>query len=264
MAEQDSILLKAENGIAEIRLNRPQVLNALNEDLARRFADALLALKGDRAIRAVLIRGEGRGFCAGGDVATFSTAPDALDRLIRQFHRVVELLTSLPMPTVAVLHGAVAGAGLSLSLACDFAIAADTAKFTLAYAKLGATPDGGSTWSLPRLVGIRKAMEIAFLSEVFSAEEALRLGLVTRVVPAAAVHDEGVAFARRLADGPTTAFGRTKQLIYKSFEADLEQQLEAERALLVASQETSDFKEGIAAFLGKRPPTSRDDSASRE
>jgi 2-(1,2-epoxy-1,2-dihydrophenyl)acetyl-CoA isomerase len=256
MTEPDSVLVELTNGIAHVRLNRPHVLNALNEEMASRFANVIGTLHNDPAVRAVMVSGEGNAFCAGGDVATFSTDVESLERidqLIRNFHDAAGLLTRLAVPTIAVLHGAVAGAGLSLSLACDFAIAADRTKFTLAYAKLGTSPDGGSTWSLPRLVGTRKALEIACLSEVFTAEEALRLGLVTRVVPCENLQADAHAFARRLADGPTAAYGRTKRLIYGSFAASLDEQLEAERLSFLASAQTADFEEGKAAFLSKRP-----------
>lgn len=257
MPDQPSVIVEREGGLAIVRLNRPHVINALDAAMADRLCEVIERLAADRSLRGLVLRGEGRGFCAGGDVGGFSDeaeALQALDFLIRRFHGAVETLVTLPVPTVAILHGAAAGAGFSLSLACDFAIAADTTKFTLAYARIGTTPDGGSSWALPRLVGTRKAMEIACLSEVFGADEALRLGLVTRVVPADRVGDEGMAFARKLAAGPTAALARTKALIQGAGSASLAEQLEKEREAFLASARTQDFAEGRAAFLGKRPP----------
>lgn len=257
MPDQPSVIVEREGGLAIVRLNRPHVINALDAGMADRLCAVIEGLAVENSLRALVLRGEGRGFCAGGDVGGFSDEADALqalDFLIRRFHGAVETLVALPVPTVAILHGAVAGAGLSLSLACDFAIAADNTKFTLAYARIGTTPDGGSSWVLPRLVGTRKAMEIACLSEMFGAEEALRLGLVTRVVPADRVGDEGMAFARKLAAGPTAALARTKALIQGAGSASLAEQLEKEREAFLASARTQDFAEGRAAFLGKHPP----------
>lgn len=257
MSLTDPVILERDAGLAVVRLNRPHVMNALDVGMAERLCDVIESLAADKTLRAVAIRGEGRGFCAGGDVSGFAEDPDAmrqLDLLIQRFHAAIEFLTRIAVPTVAILHGAVAGAGFSLSLACDFAIAAETTKFTLAYAKIGTTPDGGSSWALPRIVGTRKAMEIALLSDVFGADEALRLGLVTRVVPADRVAEEGMAFARKLASGPTAALARTKALIQGAGTATLPEQLEREREAFLASARTRDFAEGRAAFMGKRPP----------
>lgn len=257
MTDTDSVRVIRDGGLVQLVLNRPSVINAFDVGMADRFATAMQSLAGDPAVRCVVLRGEGRGFCAGGDVASFGSDDASLERLntlITRLHEGIDQMTRLAVPTVAILHGAVAGAGLSLSLACDFAVAAETTKFTLAYAKIGATPDGGATWSLPRLVGTRKAMEIACLSEVFGADEALRLGLLNRVAPADTVLEDGLAFASRLANGPTAALGRAKALIYGSFAATLPEQLARERESFLASARTHDFAEGKAAFMGKRPP----------
>ena len=257
MTDTDSVKVSRDGGLVQLVLNRPSVINAFDVGMADTLAKAVDAIASDTSVRCVVLRGEGRGFCAGGDVASFGSdeaSLERLNRLITRLHAAVDQLTRLPVPTVAILHGAVAGAGLSVSLACDFAVAAETTKFTLAYSKIGATPDGGSTWSLPRLVGTRKALEIACLSEVFGADEALRLGLVTRLAPADTVVEEGLAFARRLADGPTAALGRAKALIYGSLAATLPEQLDRERESFLASARTHDFAEGKAAFMGKRPP----------
>lgn len=257
MTDTASVKVIRDGGLVQLVLNRPTVINALDVEMADRFAREIDAIAAEASVRCVVLRGEGRGFCAGGDVASFGSDDAALERLntlITRLHAGIDRMTRLAVPTVAILHGPVAGAGLSLSLACDFAVAAETTKFTLAYSKIGATPDGGSTWSLPRIVGTRKALEIAMLSEVFGADEALRLGLLTRVAPADKVLEEGLAFARRLADGPTAAYGRAKALIHGSLGASLPEQLDREREAFLASARTRDFAEGKDAFMNKRPP----------
>lgn len=187
-------------------------------------------------------------FHAAGDEAA-----EVVAAIINPFHQALEILVGLRQPVIAALHGAVAGAGLSIALAADLAIAAEDAKFTLAYTRIGTSPDGGASWSLPRVVGLRKALELALLSDVIDAEEALRLGLVNKVVPADRLPLEMDALAQRLAHGPTQAFGRVKGLLRGSFERGLQGQLKAERDAFLACVATRDFKEGVAAFLEKRP-----------
>jgi 2-(1,2-epoxy-1,2-dihydrophenyl)acetyl-CoA isomerase len=253
---QQSVILEEQGAIAIIRLNRPDVLNALDISMAEAFLAAIRTILERPHIRAIVIRGVGRAFCAGGDVASFQNAAghvaEHVDNIIRPFHEAIEIMTALPQPSIAFLHGAVAGAGLSLALACDFAIAAENAKFTLAYSRIGASPDGSSSWYLPRIVGLRKAKEIALLADPFDAAEAYRLGLVNRVVPADEFEREATALATRLATGPTAAYGRIKALLHGSFDASLSEQLESERQAFEDSVSTADFAEGVAAFVEKR------------
>ncbi|WP_046864410.1 enoyl-CoA hydratase/isomerase family protein [Microvirga massiliensis] len=253
---QKPIILEEQGAIAIIRLNRPDVLNALDVPMAEAFLAAIQSIVDRPEFRAIVIRGEGRAFCAGGDVASFQRAAghvaEHVDRIIRPFHEAIEIMAALPQPSIALLHGAVAGAGLSLALACDFAIAAENARFTLAYSRIGASPDGSSSWFLPRIVGLRKAKEIALLADPFDAAEAHRLGLVNRVVPVDAFEREGMALAARLAAGPTAAYGRIKALLHGSFDASLSDQLEAERQDFNDSASSGDFAEGVAAFVEKR------------
>lgn len=250
------IVLSVADAIAVVRLNRPAVLNAIDAETAEAFLDVVrtIAYRGD--VRAVVLAGEGRAFCAGGDVSRFREGdPEAaIDAIIEPLHAALQLLSEIPQPSVAAVHGAVAGAGFSLALACDLAIAADSAKFTMAYTRIGTSPDGSSTYRLPRIVGLRKAAELALLAETIDAAEALRLGIVNRVIPAAELETEAMALARRLAAGPTLAYGRTRTLLADAFERDLASQLEAERQAVQASARTADFREGVAAFLEKRPP----------
>lgn len=252
----EPVLLAIAEGVATVTLNRPAVLNAFDAAMARAFLERVEAMAERDDIRAILIKGEGRGFCAGGDVSQFTSGGDAkaaVEAIIQPLHAGLALLASLPAPTLACLHGPVAGAGFSLALACDLAIAADTAKFTMAYARIGATPDGSGTFHLPRLVGMKKAKELALLGDAITASEARELGLVNRVVAADALASETQALASRLAQGPTQAYARIKRLLEASQGASLAEQLEAERQAFLASTQTADFREGITAFLAKRP-----------
>jgi 2-(1,2-epoxy-1,2-dihydrophenyl)acetyl-CoA isomerase len=251
----DSVLLSVEAGLATLTLNRPAVLNAFDAAMAEAFEQRIEEIAGRDDVRAILIRGQGRGFCAGGDVAQFLGAdPEvAIEAIIRPLHAGLLRLDGLTQPSLACLHGPVAGAGFSLALACDLAIAADDARFTLAYARIGATPDGSGTYHLQRAVGMKRAKEIALLADTLDAGEALRLGLVNRVVPAAQLESEALTLAHRLAAGPTQAYGRIKALLNASGGNTLAAQLEAEREAFRVSTRTADFREGVTAFLAKRP-----------
>lgn len=250
------VLLAIEQSVAVITLNRPRVLNAIDAQTARSLADAIARVEQDGTARALLLRGEGRAFCAGGDVARFLEGDPtaAIEAIIDPLHEALRALDALKLPTLAVVQGAAAGAGFSLSMACDLCIAADDAVFTLAFARIGISPDSSSTYRLPRLVGTRKALELAMLAEPVRAPEALALGLVNRVVPAADLASEALAMARRLAQGPTAAYARIKHLVGRSLGNDLPAQLELEREAFLAGTRTADFREGAQAFLAKRPP----------
>lgn len=253
------VLLKVDGPIARIVFNRPKVLNALSREAADAFFAACKSVAADASNRVVIIAGEGRAFMAGGDISAFQGPAEEVRKhvpeIMEPLHDGLEILAGLPQPVIASLHGAVAGAGMSIALATDLAIAADNAIFTLAYSKLGTSPDGSSSWSLPRLVGLRKAMEIALLSDVYDAPEALRLGIVNRVVPAADLASETDKLARRLADGPTFALGQAKALLRNSLDNSLHDQMAAEAAAFGACIGTKDFAEGVNAFLAKRPAT---------
>lgn len=250
------LLLEIEAGVARIRFNRPAALNAIDVAMARAFHDACQRLQREIGIRVIVLSGEGKAFMAGGDLAGFHTdlaaAPETADAMIEPLHAGLAIMTELPQPVVACLHGAVAGAGVSIALACDLAIAADNTRIAPAYSRIGASPDAGCSWSLPRIVGLRKAMELSLLADPLDAAEALRLGLVNRVVPAAALATETEAWVRRLADGPTLAYGKIKQLLRASHATQLVQQLSAERAAFLACAATHDFAEGMNAFFEKR------------
>ena len=249
------VQLLRDNAVAILQFNRPDALNALDVPTARAFHAACLELAVDASVRAVIVRGAGRAFGVGGDLAAlrFDAAAVAA-QLIEPLHASVKLLAALDAPVIASLHGAVAGGSLSLALACDLAIAAEGTRFDLAYARVGASCDVSGSWHLPRLVGLRHAMQIALLCDGFDAAEALRLGLVNRVVPAAELHAQTLTLAQRLAAGPTLAYGRLKRLLRQSFDNDLATQLDAERDNFLGSTRTRDFQEGRDAFLAKRPP----------
>lgn len=249
----------AATGVATITLNRPEVLNALNVALAEALREVVLPLAGDPRVRCVLLQGRGRAFMAGGDLtgfaADFDTADTVIDALLDALHPVVETLRSLDAPVIAAVQGAVAGAGLSLMAACDLVIAAQGTRFLLAYDRIGAAPDCGGTYFLPRLLGSRRAAALMFLSEQLDADAARDAGLVNQVVAADRLDAEATALAQKIARGPTQAFGNYKRLAQSTFGNTLHDQLEAERASFKSATKTHDFREGVSAFLAKRPAT---------
>jgi len=213
----------------------------------------------DAQARVVVIRGAGPAFLAGGDVAMFHANLTKMPAMVREgapeLHRAILALRRAPKPVLASVHGAVAGAGVSLMAAADLAIAADGTKFTMAYSRLGTSPDGGATYSLPRLVGMRKAQELILLSDAIEAREALTLGLVNWVVGAEQLAAETASIARRLAQGATAAFAEIKQLLNQSYDQTLAAQLSAEVEAFARCAGTRDFAEGVTAFVEKRKPS---------
>ncbi len=256
----ETVLSEISDGVAWITLNRPAALNALNDEMIDGLRAVLPELEQDPAVRCLVIRGAGDHFMAGGDLKAFSEKldqpPEARRRqfeaLIHHLHPAVECLRRMPKPVLISVKGAAAGFGLSLVLAADLAIADEDAYFTLAYSLIGTSPDGGGTFHLPRIVGLRKAMEIALLGERFSASRAKKLGIVNWVVPPGALEPETARLAGRLAEGPTAALGRTKALLTGSFDKSLEEQLGLEAESFAACAATDDFAEGIGAFVAKR------------
>ena len=248
------VIVTREGGIVTLAFNRPATMNALDVPTASAFLQACQTLVGDPTVRVVVLRVEGRAFGVGGDLAALQQDSAATAHaLISSLHEAVLILTQLNAPVIASLHGVVAGGSLSLSMACDLAIAAEGTRFNLAYANVGASCDVSGSWSLPRLVGLRAALEIALLSDTLDTADALRLGLVNRVVPLAELPVATRAMATRLATGPTQAYGRMKRLMRQSFEHDLLSQLDAERENFKDSTHTADFQEALQAFFAKRP-----------
>lgn len=247
------LLCWRDGAIAHIRFNRPAVLNAMDAQTAKSFLAACQAISADDQVRAVVVSGEGRAFISGGDLAEMRKSPVETARaLIGPMHEGIGLLASLGAPVIASLHGVVAGGGLGVALACDLAIAAEGTRFNLAYVNVGASSDCSTSWALPRLVGLRKAMEIALLGETFDVAEALRLGIVNRVVPASDLEAETEAIARRVAEGPPLALARLKRLMRDSFNRELKAQLDAEAEGFLGCAKTGDFAEGVNAFFEKR------------
>jgi 2-(1,2-epoxy-1,2-dihydrophenyl)acetyl-CoA isomerase len=249
-----------ENGIRVITLNRPAALNALNRDLTSALREAVFAAEHDSTVRCVVIRG-GEHFMAGGDLKWFADVIEGrsaaekrsmFESFVHEVHGIIVSMRRMPKPVIASVRGAAAGFGLSLMMACDLAIAADNAYFTLAYCLIGTTPDGSSTFALPRCVGAKKAMEIALLGDRFDAATAERLGLVNRVVPASALDAETMKLAARLATGPAAVYGRTKALLNCSLGNSLESQLQREAEAFAQSAVEPDFAEGVRAFVEKR------------
>lgn len=258
--EQDAaaVQLTVADHIAEISFNRPRVLNAIDVATASAFRDAVAAVKADPTVRVVVLTGAGRAFMAGGDLGYFrdagEDAPAAARRLIAPIHDGILMLSAMSQPVLACLQGAIAGAGMSVALAADLAIAADDVVFNMAYIKIGATPDCSGSWSLPRLVGARKALEIALLADNLDAAEARRLGLVNWIVPRDELRSRAWAIARRLAEAPPVAVSGIKQLFSASLHNTLQAQLEAEENTFARCAETRDFREALAAFFEKRTP----------
>ena len=254
------VITEREAGVVTLTLNRPEARNALSDDMIRSLDAAFASGERDESVRAYVIRGAGDHFMAGGDVKGFYASRNKpaeerrndTGRMVPPLHLLIYRMRRAPQPIIASMRGAVAGFGMSLMLACDPAIAAEDAFFTLAYCHIGLSPDGSSTWSLPRTVGTRKAMQLALLGERFPAPEALRLGLVNRLVSPALLDEETVKLAQRLASGPGLAIAHTKRLINASLDHTLETQLQMEGVAVADCMSSEDLKEGVTAFVEKR------------
>jgi 2-(1,2-epoxy-1,2-dihydrophenyl)acetyl-CoA isomerase len=258
-----TVLLTLDGPVATLSLNRPDALNALDFDMVEALVQRTGEVATNASIRVVILGGAGRHFMAGGDIRTFAGElkhPPAerqmrFQRMVEHVHAAVENLHRMPHLLIGSMQGAVAGFGLSLLNACDLVLVADDAYFTSAYRHIALSPDGGGSWTLPRLVGLRKAMEIMLLGERFDAAEALRLGLVNRVVPATELEAATLAFAHTLAAGPALALRNTRRLVRSALTRSLSEQLQAEAVSFGQCAADPDFAEGIDAFLGKRPAT---------
>lgn len=253
----DSVLFERDDhGVARITLNRPDVGNAIDVPMAKALLDAATACDADPAVRCVLLTGQGRLFCAGGDVASFADAGPQLPAFLREItdylHAAMARLMRMPKPLVTAINGPVAGAGVGLAVMGDFAIASPRGHFTLAYTGLGLSPDAAATWFLPRLVGIRRAQELCLLNERLDAAKAAEIGLISRVSDTPL--EDALELARRLAAGPTLSLGATRRLLLDSFDATLEGQMEAESRSIAALSRTPDGREGLAAYLERRSP----------
>jgi 2-(1,2-epoxy-1,2-dihydrophenyl)acetyl-CoA isomerase len=245
--------------VATITLNRPDAFNALDLELGRELFHAVLEVDEDPAVRCVVVTGAGKAFCAGGDVKAFAENLPRIGRHIKELttylHGAVSRLCRSDKPVIMAVNGVAAGGGFSFALSGDIVVAAESARFTMAYARIAATPDGSSSYFLPRLIGLRRAMELYFTNRVLSAPEALAWGLVTQVVPDAELKSAVETRARELAQGPTRAFGAAKRLLHQSTWESLETQMELEAQAIAASGRTRDFAAGVTAFANKETPT---------
>ena len=254
-ASNAPVLIQRNGTVVTLRFNRPAALNAIDIALAEGFEAAVNSVAADSSLRVIVLSGAGRGFMAGGDLSVFQGAaslPDAADLLIGPLHRAVQRLHTAPQIVLASLHGAVAGAGLSLALLADLAIADTTVKLNMAYARIQAVPDCGGSWALARLVGHRKAMEIALLSETLPADEALRLGLINRLVPEGQLQAETAALAQRLAGQSSASALGIRDLLRAARDTDLPTQLEAERQAFRHAAATPEFAHAIAGFFARK------------
>ena len=256
---QSSILFEAQDGYAVITLNRPDRLNSFNVEMHERLRDAVAEVKRRDDVRALLLTGAGRGFCAGQDLSDRTVKADAapvdLGYTLSTFYNpLIRTLRELPKPVISAVNGVAAGAGANLALAADIVIAARSASFVQAFAKIGLVPDCGGTYFLPRLAGTARAMGLALLGDKLSAEDAERWGLIWKCVDDAKLMDEARALAKQLGTGPTKGYADIKRAIYSSATNTLDAQLDLERDLQRELGKTADYREGVQAFLEKRAP----------
>lgn len=253
--------LDRSDHVATITLDRPDAFNALNLALGRELFDAVLEVDEDPEVRCVVVTGAGKAFCAGGDVKDFVDNLPRIGILIKELttylHGAVSRLCRSDKPVIMAVNGVAAGGGMSLALSGDLVVAAESARFTMAYSRIAATPDGSSSYFLPRLIGLRRALELYLTNRVLTAREAQDWGLVTKVVPDAELKGAVAALARELAQGPSRAFGGAKRLFHQSTWESLETQMELEAQAIAASGHTEDFRAGVTAFAAKASPTFR-------
>jgi 2-(1,2-epoxy-1,2-dihydrophenyl)acetyl-CoA isomerase len=255
MPQYSTILYEVRDKVAHLTLNRPEAANSLGPTVAAEMMDAMVRSEDDRAnVRAMVVTGAGRFFCAGADLKGFYTPNDGLKSRVSVFHAVLSRIARAEFPVIAAVNGAAAGAGMGLACACDIVFASESAKFVMAYSKIGLSPDGGTTYFLPRKIGMGRAMELVFTSRPLSGREAFEWGIANRVVADAELQSEAHVFAATLAQGPTRAFGAAKQLLHSGWNESLESQVDKELRSIGAMARTRDAREAIAAFGEKRTP----------
>jgi 2-(1,2-epoxy-1,2-dihydrophenyl)acetyl-CoA isomerase len=254
----ETVTLTKENGVGVITLNRPQIYNAFNKQLNEDLLKALKDVSRDEDVRAVIVTGAGKAFCSGADLND-RTDPNidklSLGNSVRErYNPIVVTIAQMEKPVIAAVNGVAAGAGCSLALACDLRIVSEHAKFIEAFVRIGLVPDSGSSYFLPRLVGLGRAMELALTGMDVDAEQAVQIGLANRLVPHEQLQEEAMKWASRFAQAPTKAVALTKRSLYKGMEVSLEDALEYEAQLQDIAGKTADFQEGVQAFMEKRPP----------
>ncbi|MBP6744569.1 enoyl-CoA hydratase/isomerase family protein [bacterium] len=260
MSDEKILLTEKKNGVGIITLNRPDKLNAFSDELTFQLQDALKEMEKDKEVRAIILTAAGRGFCAGQDLQSRSIAqemgerPSLGDSIRRRYNPIVIKLRRIEKPIIAAVNGVAAGAGASIAFACDYRIVTDKVNFIQSFTKVGLIPDSGATFILTRLVGLTKAFELMLSADKLSAEEALKLGIVNKIVGEDDLMKEAIALAEKLAAGPTKAFGLTKRAVNRAVFDDLEELLEYEASLQEIAGRSDDFAEGVKAFVEKRTP----------
>lgn len=255
----ENIIVEVDAGVETIRLNRPQAFNSLNDAIGEELEREIENCAKDPSIKVLVITGEGKAFCSGGDITFFkkyfdSDPSEPFRQLIKRLNIVILTIRKMPKPVIAAINGAVGGAGFSLAAACDLRICASSVRFRQAYTSIGMTGDGGWSLLVPLLIGFGKATELLLLDPIFDAQQALQWGLVHQVVDDGELENKVKEIARKLATGPSTAFAIAKENLNQAMLGLLEKQLELERTGMVKASYTSDYLEGVHAFLEKRPP----------
>ncbi len=257
-ASSPNLLFEAREQVAYLTLNRPEAANAIDVPMARALQEALQRCETDTSIRAVVLTGAGPMFCGGGDLKTFASQREHIAAYIKEvtllLHDAISTMARMNAPVIAAVNGVAAGGGMSLACACDLVIAAASARFTMAYTRACLVPDGASTYYLPRLIGLPRALELTLTNRVLSAQEAQEWGLVNRIVPDADLSTEAEHLARTLAAGATQALGAAKRLLRSGWTETLETQMSYEREAIAAAAAATEGQEGITAFLEKRAP----------
>jgi 2-(1,2-epoxy-1,2-dihydrophenyl)acetyl-CoA isomerase len=259
--DEPLVLVSRSGGVAWLTLNRPGAANTIDAPMAAAFRRAVAELNADASVRALVISGAGKMFCAGGDLQRFAAeagdAAEYVKRLVDDFHGALKLLEDFRAPVITAVHGAAAGAGMGLALTADIVVAAESSRFVMAYTRAGLTPDGGTSWVLPHLVGLRRALELTMLNRAIEAKEALSFGLITEIAADADVAARARAIAEELAAGPTKAYVSARRLLRYAHANDYAGHLDAEAAAIESSFRTQDGLEGVRAFSERRAPSFR-------
>lgn len=252
-----SVLLKIENNIAFINLNRPEVFNSFNREMALLLQNTLDNCANDANVRAIVITGNGKAFCAGQDLKEVTDPelnPGFRKILEEHYNPIIQKIRTIEKPIIAAVNGVAAGAGANIALACDIVVATENASFIQAFSKIGLIPDSAGTFFLPRLIGLQRATALMMLGDKVVAEEALQMGLIYKIFPASFFQEEVLTLATTLAQMPTKALGLTKRLLNESMTNNLKQQLALESDLQIEASSSNDYKEGVTAFVEKRTP----------
>jgi 2-(1,2-epoxy-1,2-dihydrophenyl)acetyl-CoA isomerase len=255
----ETIEFEITDGVAVLTLNRPDRMNSFNTEMHAEVRDALKQVKQDSSVRCLLITGNGRGFCAGQDLSDRNVDPNAEmpnlgESIEKNYNPLIRTLQGLGMPVICAVNGVAAGAGANIAFACDIVLAARSASFIQAFCKIGLVPDSGGTWTLPRLVGHARAMALSMLGDKISAEQAQSWGMIWQVVDDERLKDEALSLAKRLATQPTKGLALIKRAIQSSWSNSFDEQLDLERDLQTLAGRTEDYREGVKAFMEKRPP----------